>query len=171
MNVTKPNPIDIGILPELNLAVEQALSQMFNVKVQSETEVFETHSSTSGDVSGILDLTSETLIGSLVVIFKRTTLLNILSELYRRDLRESDRAIADGAGEITNIIFGILKHRLSKKQMSLKMTVPKVLTGDGHRIVFDSWTLSTRFTSTAGEFTVLVTRIPEEIQTKLKIAS
>jgi CheY-specific phosphatase CheX len=166
-----PNPINNEIAGEVQTAVEQALSQMFNVKAKATSQIFDTHATTSGDISGILDLTTDVLVGSLIVSFKRKTLLNILKVLYRRDLANGEPAIADGAGEITNIIFGILKHRLAKKQVALKMSLPQVLTGDGHKIIFDNWTLNSRFTSTAGDFTVLLTRIPEEDEIELKLAA
>jgi chemotaxis protein CheX len=134
---------------------------MFNLRVESSFEVYEKRSSTSGDISGILTLTDETLLGTLVVSFPRETLLKILKELYKRDLSESDPAVALGAGEITNIIFGVLKFRLREKGLSFKMAIPNVVTGKGHTVANSCWTLSGHFTSAAGDFNVLVTRIPE----------
>jgi CheY-specific phosphatase CheX len=150
-----------NIAGDVHAAVEKTLGQMFNLPVSSTFEVYEKHSATSGDISGILNLASESLMGSLVVSFPRPTLMKILKELYKRELNEADPAIALGAGEITNIIFGVLKFRLRDKGLTFKMAIPNVVTGQGHKVANSCWTLSGHFKTSVGDFAVLVTQVPE----------
>ncbi len=62
----------------------------------------------------------------------------------------------DGAGEITNMIFGQAKIILNEKGYGIKTALPSVVTGKDHNLlsITKGPVVTVPFTSTAGNFFV-----------------
>lgn len=114
------------------------------------------------DVSGFVELDNQARHrGALMISFPETTIYTIMGKFYRREFTAMDKAIVDGVGEMTNMIFGVMKTNLGKAGFAFKMSLPKVALGGQTPQQFDplanqnqTIVLSIPFETDAGPFTV-----------------
>ncbi len=83
----------------------------------------------SGDVSGIIGVVSDTFNGSVVITFPESTFLKVMSNMLGENYTKITQDIVDGAGELTNIIFGQAKIALNDKGYGIKTAIPSVVAG------------------------------------------
>lgn len=109
-----------------------------------------------GDISGIIGIVSESFNGSVIISFPAQTFLKVMGGMLGEVYTELNQDIMDGAGEITNMIFGQAKIVLNEKGYGIKTALPSVVTGKDH-----SLSTSTKgpvvvvpFESSAGNFFV-----------------
>jgi len=82
-------------------------------------------------ISGIIGITAEAFNGSVVIGFPKETFLGIMSRMLGEEYTSFNKDIIDGAGELTNIIFGQAKVALNEKGFGIKMAIPSVISGTG----------------------------------------
>ena len=111
------------------------------LKVQAQTEatagqIYKKKSSDKfvGDVSGIIGIVSDSFNGSVVISFPEKTFLKIISSMLSEEFTKLNKEIIDGAGEITNMIFGQAKIVLNEKGYGIKTAIPSVVTGKDHTL-------------------------------------
>ncbi len=85
-----------------------------------------------GDISGIIGIVSDNFKGSVVISFPKNTFLKLMSRMLGEEVLTIDREIFDGAGEITNMIFGQAKVELNAKGFGIKTALPSVVSGENH---------------------------------------
>jgi len=68
-----------------------------------------------GDISGLIGIISDAFTGSVVISFPEETFLKVMSKMLGEEYTKIDQDIVDGAGEITNMIFGQAKIVLNEK--------------------------------------------------------
>lgn len=139
-------------LIDLNLAAPVALDVNFiNPFLVAAAKVLDTQASTkstagkiykkdarekfTGDISGVIGLVSEAFTGSVVISFPENTFLKIMSRMLGEEYTKINKEIEDGAGEITNMIFGQAKVTLNNKGYGIKTALPSVVTGNDHSIL------------------------------------
>ncbi len=88
----------------------------------------------SGDISGVIGIVSESFNGSVVISFPEATFLKIMSKMMGETFTELTREISDGAGELTNMIFGQAKVVLNEKGYGIKTALPSVVSGKNHSV-------------------------------------
>ncbi len=110
----------------------------------------------SGDISGVIGIVSDTFNGSVVISFPEKTFLLLMSNMLGENYTTLSQEIIDGAGEITNMIFGQAKVVLNDKGYGIKMAIPSVVSGKEHTIqaMSQSPVLVIPFTSNVGGFFV-----------------
>jgi chemotaxis protein CheX len=109
-----------------------------------------------GDVSGIIGIVSDAFNGSVIISFPEATFLKVMSNMLGEEYKELTKDILDGAGEITNMIFGQAKVTLNERSYGIKIALPQVVSGKGHSLTAMSKgpTVVIPFTSSAGAFFV-----------------
>ncbi len=109
-----------------------------------------------GDVSGVIGIVSDTFNGSVIISFPEQTFLNVIGGMLGETYTELNKEILDGAGEITNMIFGQAKITLNERGYGIKIALPQVITGKGHSLSAMSKgpTVVIPFTSPVGDFFV-----------------
>lgn len=109
-----------------------------------------------GDVSGVIGIVSDTFNGSVIISFPEATFLNVIGSMLGETYTELNKEILDGAGEITNMIFGQAKITLNERGYGIKIALPQVITGKGHSLSAMSKgpTVVIPFTSPVGDFFV-----------------
>ena len=139
-------------LAELKLVTKQTLDVNFiNPFLNAAIKVLETQASTKvtpgkiyrkegrgkfiGDISGVIGLVCEAFTGSVVISFPAPTFLKIMSRMLGEECTTMTKDIADGAGELTNMIFGQAKVVLNDKGYGIKTALPSVVTGSDHTIL------------------------------------
>lgn len=110
----------------------------------------------SGDVSGVIGIVSETFNGSVVISFPESTFLKIMSNMLGEEYTSISKEIVDGAGEITNMIFGQAKIVLNEKGYGIKAAIPSVVSGKNHTLqaLTKGPVVLVPFSSSAGNFFV-----------------
>lgn len=88
-----------------------------------------------GDVSGVIGLISDGFSGSVVITFPAQTFLKIMSRMLGEEFTEISKDLEDGAGELTNIIFGQAKVLLNEQGFGIKTAIPSVISGRDHTVL------------------------------------
>jgi chemotaxis protein CheX len=103
------------------------------------------------DVSGVIGLSGEAQ-GSICLSFPKIMALKVVSALLGMDIKIIGPDVADGIGELANIVAGNAKQHLT--QFNLSISLPKVIMGKGHHIASQRGipTIIVPFTSNLGEF-------------------
>lgn len=111
-----------------------------------------------GDVSGVIGIVSDAFNGSVVISFPEKTFLNVMGGMLGEEYTELSQDILDGAGEITNMIFGQAKIVLNERGYGVQIALPQVISGKGHSLsaISKGPTVVIPFTSSAGEFFVVI---------------
>lgn len=86
------------------------------------------------DISGVIGLVSDAFNGSVVISFPAQTFLTVMSRMMGEEMKEINKDIEDGAGELTNMIFGQAKLALNEKGYGINTAIPSVVKGQGHSV-------------------------------------
>lgn len=107
-----------------------------------------------GDISGVIGIVSETFNGSVVISFPEKTFLKVMSGMLGEECNELNKELNDGAGEITNMIFGQAKITLNEKGYGIKTAIPSVVSGKNHTLsaLTSGPIVVVPFKSSAGDF-------------------
>lgn len=122
------------INPFLNATLHVLKVQANVVAVPEKIYLKKSGDSLSGDISGFIGLVSDSFNGSVVISFPQQTFLKIMSEMLGETYTELTKDIIDGAGEITNMIFGQAKTVLNDKGYGIKIAIPSVISGKNHSL-------------------------------------
>ena len=170
MSDTKKLIVELGdrLAKEIDYGVHSTLSKMFGLNPQVGAYKIEEECSIQGDVSGLITLTQDKNEGTLIVSFPKATIFGILSKMYRKPFTEINQSVKLGVGELTNIIYGVVKANLNKSGFSFKMAVPNVIIGDQHTILTcDSGpTMVVPFNTELGTFYVLLSFHVQKVNTE-----
>ena len=168
----QPNlEINDNLVKEINYGVYSTLTSMFGVKPTPGQHYVEPECNAKGDISGIVGLTQDRVEGALIVSFPRETIFQILGKMYRKDFRDIDKSVKAGVGELTNIIFGVVKTNLNKNGFTFKMAIPNVIIGEQHSVTISNpgSTLVIPFETDSGPFSVMMTLYPDNV-IKIQVA-
>lgn len=138
-------------LHEFGLTVKRSLNMEFInpflaatlhvLKVQAQTEatagqvyIRKASDQLVGDISGVIGIVSDTFTGSVMISFPEKTFLKVLSRMLGDEITKIDQDSSDGAGELTNMIFGQAKITLNEKGYGIKTAIPSVVTGKDHSL-------------------------------------
>ena len=88
-----------------------------------------------GDVSGVIGIVSPVFTGSVVISFPESTFLKVMSRMLGEEFQAMTKEIEDGAGELTNIIFGQAKVALNQAGFGIETALPSVVTGKEHSVL------------------------------------
>lgn len=83
----------------------------------------------TGDISGVIALTSDSFHGTMILSFPKATFLKIISKMMGSEVTELTSEIGSGAGELTNIIFGQAKVTLNERGFGIHKSLPQVVAG------------------------------------------
>ena len=89
----------------------------------------------SGDVSGLIGLTGDKTHGSFAITFTEDCIKAVVSNMLGEDYEEICAEVLDAVGELTNMISGGARAKLSEKGYIFNMAIPSVISGKAHVIV------------------------------------
>ena len=149
-----------NVTSDVHASVEKLFSQMFSISVRSEFQKISKEQLPADDVIGIMGLVQKVPLGTLIVGFPKTTIFNLLKNLYGKEFTEIDKSATALVGESANIIYGVLKSRLNSQGFSFGgFGIPQVLTGARPSIPKAAWIVCGKFNSEAGPFHVTIVGI------------
>ncbi|MBC7690305.1 MAG: chemotaxis protein CheX [Methylotenera sp.] len=133
--MNKARTVDVNFIKPFVMGAQNVL------KIQASTESkpgkpYSAHSRDKfpGDISGVIGLVSDAFTGAVVISFPGETFLKIMSRMLGEEFKVLTPEIQDGAGELTNIIFGQAKIALNESGYGIKTAIPSVVSGPGHSI-------------------------------------
>lgn len=136
---------ETGLLPKRTLDTDfinpflAATINTLKVQAQIKTEAGQVYVKKpqefiQGDISGVIGIVSDSFNGSVVITFPEKVFLKIISNMLGEEYTKIDNDIIDGAGELTNMIFGQAKVTLNEKGYGIKTAIPSVVTGKDHTL-------------------------------------
>jgi len=87
----------------------------------------------SYDVSAMIGL-SGNVTGVVTLSFPKDCALKVVSRFIGSEIKILDREVADGIGELVNIISGGAKSDLNKLGLGLSIALPNVVIGKSHQV-------------------------------------
>jgi chemotaxis protein CheX len=157
MGLAQPVKMDMKFINPFLVATIRVLEVQAQVKA-SPGKPFKRSAkdSYSGDISGVIGLVSDAFTGAVVLSFPQATFLNIMTNMLGEPCKELTQDLADGAGELMNIIFGQAKIALNDQGFGIKTAIPTVIKGENHSIQTQTTgpRVALPFESNAGPFVV-----------------
>jgi CheY-specific phosphatase CheX len=87
------------------------------------------------DVAGMIAFIQSSLEGTLIIKFKKESILPLLSKLYNEELISIDNKVIGGVAELTNVIHAIVKEELNQEGYNYQMCLPVVIIGENHSMI------------------------------------
>lgn len=112
----------------------EVLEVMCMTKAEKDFLFVKEDSSSLGDITGLIPISSPKHVGSMAISFPEDVYLKLISEMLGEEYTEINDENADGVGELCNQIFGNAKAALNKQDIFLDMTIPSVIRGAGHQV-------------------------------------
>ena len=159
-NPARPLVLDEELAQEIIRGVQKTFVDMFRTQVTPGAHRFGDDLTVAGDVSGMVGMVQDKVEGTTAVSFEKSAICGILSTLYEKSFEEIEKPVRDGVGEITNIIYCLIKRYLNARGHRLKMAIPNVVLGKDHNITSmheNGRSLLIPFTAPKGRFYILVT--------------
>ena len=154
--------VDSPIIKLFQDSASSVLKSMIMADVTPRTPYLKEGNHTFGAVTAVIGMASQTVHATLAISFPEETIFGIFKMMLGDEIAELNDEVLDEAGELTNMICGDAKRRLSQLSISVEIDSPVVLSGTGVRIRIrvkrNTWVLP--FETPAGEF-VLETNMPE----------
>lgn len=117
------------------LATQNVLATMAQTKATAQKPRLKDDFGTFGEVSGIIGMASEQLVGSMVVSFSAPCILDIVAKMLMEERKPAvDQDVVDAVGEITNMICGGAKANLAKMGINFDLATPTMVKGKGIEI-------------------------------------
>ncbi len=128
--------MDLKFINPFMIALVKVLSTMASTQV-SHGEPFIRKDNTSGafgDVSGIIGFTGKQAKGSMAISFSESAILDIAKKIFGEEKEKIDDEIADMVGEITNMVSGGGRMKLSVDGYKFESAIPSTIIGNNHNI-------------------------------------
>lgn len=157
LGLVKQQKFDTEFINPFLTATMHVLNVQANIKVMpGKIQLKQAQDLVHGDVSGIIGIVSAGFNGTVVISFPEATFLKVMSSMLGETITTLERDHLDGAGEITNMIFGQAKIVLNEKGYGVKMALPQVVSGKNHTLtsMTKGPVLIIPFESEAGNFCV-----------------
>ncbi|EPR35690.1 putative chemotaxis phosphatase, CheX [Alkalidesulfovibrio alkalitolerans DSM 16529] len=120
------------INPFLN-AVVNVLSTMAQIEPRPGKPYINVKGVATGDVTGIIGISGYSR-GTISLTLSKGAILAIVNNMLAETYTEINEDIADGVGELTNMISGQARAKLSEQGMSFQASTPSVVVGAGHKV-------------------------------------
>jgi len=118
----------------------------------------------SNDIIGVIGLTG-TAQGTVALKFPVKTALTVVGRMVGTEFKEVDTSIADGVGELVNIIAGNAKVKFKGHKISISL--PTVVRGGVYKLNFPAAVrMTVPFTGGLGDFEILVSFKPVAVEEK-----
>jgi chemotaxis protein CheX len=107
----------------------EVLRTMFSIEAQPGTPSLKAEPYPTADITGIIGFSGDAQ-GSIAMSFPSATALKMVSTLVGAPMTSLDMEVADGIGELANIVAGNAKKELNG--IALSISLPQVVIGKDH---------------------------------------
>lgn len=126
--------LDVEFVNPFIAAAVEALKVQSNTNSSPGAPYLKNDESPKWDLIGIIGLSSTHFKGTIALCFTEKVYLAIMSQMLGEKVTVLTSDIADGAGELLNIIFGSAKTVLNEKDYGIDKAIPSVVTGENVKI-------------------------------------
>ncbi|HQH27233.1 MAG TPA: chemotaxis protein CheX [Oligoflexia bacterium] len=114
---------------------------------------------TWGAVTGIIGMAGPKVVGNLLISFDQASIVAIVNRMLMENYTYISEQVVDAVGEITNMVSGGAKAKLSDKGFAFEMATPLVMVGKDVEItqLTKAPVISLPFRTPEGKFVVEVT--------------
>lgn len=130
--------MDVGIINPFVESTCEVAQMMAQLEVDVGKPQVKKDTIAQGEVTGLIELAGQKHKGSLAITFEKAALLLVYQKMLGETLETLDDSALDLAGEITNMVCGSAKQKLSEKGFDFDLTQPSILSGD-HYAVEHKW--------------------------------
>lgn len=136
IGLNTPKVLDVNFINPFLIATVKVLETQTSTKAKSG-QIYKRAANEKylGDISGVIGLVSDAFSGSVVISYPEATFLKIMSRMLGEEYTTITKDIEDGAGELTNIIFGQAKVLLNEQGFGIKTAIPSVVSGRDHTVL------------------------------------
>jgi len=124
---------DVNFINPFLEAVINVLETMANVKVKPGKPYINKHRTAVGDVTGIINISGHTN-GVISLTLFKDAVLTIVNNMLFESYTEINDEIADAVGELTNMISGQARIKLSEQGQKFQAGTPKIIVGKGKKL-------------------------------------
>ncbi len=129
------SPMRAEFINELLNATVTVLETMAQVSPRPGRPFIKKKRVSVGDVTGIIGMAGENgLQGTFAISFSESCILHVVSEMLMEEFTELNDEIRDAVGEITNMISGAARAKLSDMGYHFDMAIPTVIAKKAHTI-------------------------------------
>lgn len=149
--------MDARLINPFLVATIHVLGTMANIKPNPGKPFIKKDGAALGDVSAIIGI-SGVARGSMALTFSESAIMAIVSNLLGIEATEVNEEVKDAVGELTNMICGDARRRLSEDGLALQGGIPTIVSGKNHSIshISNGPHLAIPFTTPHGGFVVEV---------------
>ena len=149
--------MDVKLVNPFISATVNVLETMASIKCKALKPYLKKNDVAEGDVTGIVGITGDTN-GTISVTFEEKVILQIVSKMLMEEINELNTEVHDAVGELTNMISGQARKKLSEIDKVFKAATPSVISGKKHKIVHynEGPMIAIPFTTDYGSFTIEV---------------
>lgn len=115
-------------------AVMNCMETMVGITPDRKPPYVKTDKANQGDISGIIGFAAVNVSGSIALSFPKESALKIHNTLMGENVFEITTEVRDGIGELTNIVAGGAKSKLSEMGISFNISLPTIIVGREHEI-------------------------------------
>lgn len=131
----RPVFMDVNIINPFLEAAMKVLGTMANVEARPGRPFIKPDNYARGDVSGIIGIKASDQRGTISVTFEGRCAMAVVGKMLMEELGDLNQDVADGVGEITNMISGQARRGLAEVGLSFEAGIPTVVVGRHHKIV------------------------------------
>lgn len=132
-NMTKRKVYDADFINSFLDSVIYVLQTMAQIKAIPSKPYINKERVTVGDVTGILKVSGYTN-GVISLSLTKEAILKIANNMLFENFNEINDEITDAVGELTNVIAGRARAKLSKLGIKFQSNTPKVVIGKGKKL-------------------------------------
>ena len=125
---------DVDFINPVIASLEETFDTMLNCKLTRVGLMLKENNTALHPISGIIGVNGKQAVGTVVLTMTETVALKAASTLLMTELTEANEDVMDAVGELTNMVSGATKAKLSRYNMS--MGLPSVFHGSNCRIHF-----------------------------------
>lgn len=115
---------------KIGQAIHETFSSVLSLKLQITEIQVGTIQNPPRNISGFVVLRNPKVQGTFSIGFPNQTALQIFSNFYGSKIEQIDERVLEGVGEITNMVYGVLKKRLNEEGLNLEMFIPFIVVGN-----------------------------------------
>lgn len=148
---------DVDFINPFLFGVIHVLQTMAHVEAKHEQPYLNEDRKSIGDVTGIIGITGYAR-GTMSITLEKEVILKIVNNMLFEEFEDINDEICDAVGELTNMISGQARAKLSEQGKAFDASTPTIFSGKGVEIkhVSSAPVLSIPFTTEEGRFVVEV---------------
>ena len=126
--------VDVNFINPFIEATVNVLQTMAGIEPKAGKPFLKKGKQSTGDVTGLIGLVGGGKKGSFAVSFEENCIKKIVSNLLGEEVTKMDGDVLDAVGEVTNMISGGARAKLSEIGIDLDMAIPTIISGKGHEL-------------------------------------